>query len=817
MTPFRLNLVIGTALTLVASTPAFAQTAPTGASAATPATPAPAASAASPAIQEGGIADIIVTARKISESIQTTPVAISALTTDSLVKSSITNVSQLSSNVPSLTIGSAVAQPGSATLFIRGQGSTDGLLAIDQAVGTYLDGVYSARSSGGAFELVDIGRVEVLRGPQGTLFGRNTTGGAISLISNQPVGKLEGSARFDYGNYDAWLARGVLNVPIVGDQFAVRAAYQHREHGAYGYNVTRNVGVGGERSDYGRVSVKVAPDGSHFSALVVGDYSYLSTSNQVTGLKSFTPSSTLSALAGYCNGAFGSGAQSLCPVALPAGTTLANFVYGQNGNNDIYRVANDTLGFGNARSEGLAATLSYELSTDVTLKSITGWRNLRTLSRSDNDGTPYLLSGAFALSDGNQITQHQFSQEIQLAGKSFDQRLSWILGGFYFTEHGMDESESASLYPLSTAIGITDGTVRNKSYAGFAQATFNVTDAVRLTGGLRYTKDKRDISIRNGNRNAAGVFTGGFKNPDGSPATVAGLTLDPGDPNRYNGSVSKGYLSYTASLDWQAQRGVFLYAKTSSATRSGGFNTRAAAGGVPPVSFNPERVTDYEIGGKFDAFDRHVRLNVAAYYSKISSLQRNLIGVIVGTTTLTSGAGNAGSAHVWGGEAELTVIPVKGLTLGATLGLTYPKYDSFINPINGANFGGTPFPYTPKGTFSLSGDYETAVGSFGTVNFHLDYSHKSKAYAIGLVDPSLTTAQNAALQETSALPAYGLLNARVSFTLDNPNIEIALFARNITKAKYFTRLLDVENTPLGFTSYVPGDPRTYGISTIIKF
>src|SRR5688572_22869293 len=185
----------------------------------------------------GGIQEIVVTARKTEENLQTTPVAVSALTATDLEKQQIVSVAQLQTTTPNFNVSSAVAQPGSATLFIRGQGSSDGLVAIDQAVGAYLNGVYLARSTGGNFDMIDVQRVEVLRGPQGTLFGRNTTGGAVNIITNEPTGEFGGSVRADYGNYDSVLLRGVLNLPIDGDEFGVRLAYQHRQHDGYGRNL----------------------------------------------------------------------------------------------------------------------------------------------------------------------------------------------------------------------------------------------------------------------------------------------------------------------------------------------------------------------------------------------------------------------------------------------------------------------------------------------------------------------------------------------------------------------------------------------------
>jgi iron complex outermembrane receptor protein len=448
------------------------------------------------------------------------------------------------------------------------------------------------------------------------------------------------------------------------------------------------------------------------------------------------------------------------------------------------------------------------------------------------------LSGGVRPTDGNFINQHQFSEELQLAGKALDNRLNFIVGGFYFKENGTDRSRSAALFPLSLSIGYIDGTISNKSIAGYGQFTYSLSDALRVTAGLRYTKDTRSAVLRNSSQNfLSGVFTSSLQaapsgsfpggslldgDPDGGGPALSSV---PGDPFRASFRRSFNYLSYTLGLDWEASKGLFFYAKTSRANRSGGFNTRAVVGGTPPVSFRPERVTDYELGAKLDLLDRRVRLNLAGYYSKIDDIQRNIVGVPLGGS-LTAGADNVGSAHIWGGEAELTVVPVENLRLSGSAGLTYPKYDVFINSIDGSDSSSAAFPYTPKQTYSINADYDLPIEGAGTLSFHTDYSYKSSLFSttialsaagrIGLT-PAQIAAGNAAIQNTAKIPGYGLLNARIAFTFDKPDLEIALYARNITKKEYITRLLPVENTPLGFTSYTPGDPRTYGVSATIKF
>ena len=767
----------------------------------------------------GGIQEIVVVARKTEESLQTVPVAVSAVTGDMLDKQSITSVTQLQTTTPNLTFSSAVAQPGSATVFIRGQGSSDGLIAIDQAVGVYINGIYSARSTGGAFDMVDVQRVEVLRGPQGTLFGRNTTGGAINIIPNEPsTAGFDAEARFDYGNFNNILARGMINIPM-GEALAARVVYQHREHDGYGRNLALDRELGTANSDFFRVSFKLEPPGSRFSALFSADYTNYKDKGELVGLKSVTLGNATSPqqlVIGACNGTAPVPAlnalQPFCPAV--ARGPLQNYIYGQNGNDNIHNVYQNTPGYGISKTHGASGILQYEFSDAALLKSTTAWRGVYLNSLSDNDGTPYLFTGGVAPFAGNVIEQDQFSQELQLSGKL--DRLQYILGAFYFVENGTDRSRSASLFPVSPAIGIVDGTIRNRSAAGFGQLIYEVIDGVRLTAGLRYTEDKRTLVSRNRDLNF-------FTNAQASSIPTL-LDGDPSDPFRATFSRSFNYWSYLASADWQATDNIFLYAKTSRSQRSGGFNTRAVEGGNPPISFSPEEVTDYEIGAKIDAFDRRVRLNLAAFDSDVKNVQRNLIGVA--GARLVSGVANAASARIRGLEAELTVVPVEGLTLGANFGYTDPKYKRFINSLDNTDWKDAAFPYTPKYTLGLTGDYEYEIANAGTLRLRVDYGWRSKQYGAPMqlaasaragLTPEQIDAGNAALQKTSLIPSYGILNGRIAFELDDPDLEIAFYARNITQKKYFTRLLSLENTPFGITAYTPGDPRTYGVSLTWRY
>jgi iron complex outermembrane receptor protein len=755
---------------------------------------------------DNAIEEVVVTARRTAENLQTTPVAVTATTGEMLAKAQVSTVDQLQSIAPGLIIQPATAQPGSASFALRGQSSPDGLIAIDPAVGVYADGVYVARSTGSLFNFVDVERVEVLRGPQGTLFGRNTTGGAINLVNKRPTGEFEGMARVRYGNYDAWEVTGVLNVPIVGDELALRAVYQHSQHKGYGVNASFHQRVGGDNTDFLRASLLAAPEGQPWRLLLEGDYTDRRTGGEIIGLKSFTATPTNANLVALCSGP---NARPTCPVKGPAADSLARYAIDIIGRGNFYTVYNSMPNiYGNAKTRGVSATLDVDLSDKVAIKSISAWRAVSNDSLTDNDGTPYVYSGGLAPGHGNRIRQDQTSQEVQLSANMMDGRLKAIGGAFYFSEDGVDGGKNYALFPLSPALSYVDASVANKSYAVYGQFTFNITDALRFTGGLRETKDKRSIVRRN--RNETPGDSGNF-----TCAMVAN-SLDPDVFCTATNRKTYDYLSYTAGLDLRAAEGVFLYIKTSRANRAGGFNTRAVTGGSA-VGFEPEQVADYEVGSKLDLLNRHVRLNMAAFYTDYKNVQRNVPVVVPGSNTLTSGNQNAATAEIKGFEAELTVLPMRGLLVSGALTLLDPKYKRFTIPTatNPAlDVSDTPFVYTPKTSYTVTVDYTLPVG-VGDLNIHGDYARRSATFGVGpLVGAGLPGALK---RNTNRIAAYGILNGQVALRLQDGRVELAVYGRNLTQKKYFQRLLALEDTALGTTSYLPGVPRTYGASVTYKF
>jgi iron complex outermembrane receptor protein len=593
----------------------------------------------------------------------------------------------------------------------------------------------------------------------------------------------------------------------------------------------------------------IEPEGSGFKAFISGDFSKFRNSGEMNGLKSYNPTLSTTTqdrsanpaispylptelLAAACGtqaippflpaatagflGGLKAGAIPICPATTPRPGPVTNYVFGKNGNTNFYNNFGNVPNYGESDTHGFSGVVEYEFSDSAALKSTTAWRGVRLESLSELDGTPYGFAGGIGTGPANQIDQDQFSQEVQLTGNLG--RFQYILGGFYFVENGTDRSDSSSLFPLSPSVATIDAIVRNKSIAGFGQIIFEVTDGVRLTGGLRYTEDTRDMVIRNRDTN---VLTGAVTSSLGTFADGL-LDRDSTDPFRATFQRKFDYISYLLSADWQANDNVFLYAKTGRSQRAGGLNTRAVAGGIPQVGFRPEIVTDYELGAKVDLLDRRVRVNLAAFSSDVSDVQRNVIGI--GNGRLVSGVENAAKSTIRGIEAELTVAPTDGLTLGANAGYIDAEYKQFTN-LDGSDWSNAEFPYTPKTTLAIFGDYSVDVGS-GTLKLHADYAWRTKVYAV----PSAAAAPqrvgktaaeidaiSKALQDTALIPSYGLLNARIAYQFSDPNIEVSLFGRNLTSKEYISRLLPVEGTALGFTSYTPGDPRTYGASVTFRF
>jgi iron complex outermembrane receptor protein len=709
MTALSKSLLFACTASIALATAAQAQVTPAEAS------PPPAPNAATS--DDGGLQDIVVTARRQSESLQKTPISITALDSAALEKLNIQQVDKVAQIAPNLVISQQSSSLSAASINIRGIGQTDPSLGLDTAVGVYLDGVYVARSAGSIFDLVDLERIEVLRGPQGTLFGRNTTGGAIQLVSKKPEDTFGVTLKTGYGTRDNWFGRARVDTGKLGNSpISAAFAYYHREKDGYFDNFLTpdSKDPGSLKVDAWTGSVRVDLDQFQL------DYGY--DYDKRTGAPGFFQTVALSdaAAAYYGNSPNLGGA----PLQFVGPDKRLKEGFQQPGYGNSY--GSKTV------SQGHNLTASYEFSPAFTLKSISGYRKLHLYNvlglSGQGDLKGLVLDPATGAVSVGSVTpyngyngpqnQKQWSEELQALGKFGD--FSYVLGLYYFKEKVsednhqsltfiLDANAGTALPPLYLGINLAPEAKyhqTSKSAAAFGQISWKpqaLDERLEVTGGIRYTEDRKSILLESSSNGVSSVVGP----PDGKV--------------KYNNTSFLGSLSYQLSPD------ALVYGKVSTGYKSGGFNPRA----LTLNSFDPEKLVSYEAGAKLDLFDRHLRINAAAFYSKYDDLQ--VPQFAAGTGGATTLLVNAGSADFKGVELEITAIPMRGLTLSGALGYTDPNYKKFLflNP-NTNTIGDVAdtarFPNVAKFNSNLALEYHFEPMSFGQLQARVSYSYRSHVY-----------------------------------------------------------------------------------------
>jgi iron complex outermembrane receptor protein len=745
--------------------------------------------AAPAAAQQGGaddlqIEEIVVTAQKRQENLQAVPIAVSAFRADTLETLGATKAADIGRLVPNLSAVPTPSSTSTVSYSLRGIGQIEPLLTVDPGVGVYLDGVYVARQTGGSFQLADIERVEVLRGPQGTLYGRNTTGGAVSVVTKAPSGKFDLRQTLGYGNYDQWKSLTTVDLPAMG-ALALKVSYLHAANDGY-VKQRRVAGVsyavnsfGDDRTDAVALAAQLTPSDS-----LKIDYRF--DFSDETGVP-------LAQQLVYAAPAF----QGILTASQLSGGT------GDVSPNRLGSLSADTQGLDHNRSFGHALTGSWEMTDSLTLKSITAYRQWdNRLSGSDLDGNtlrlgvpPRFFTTFWGINDRH---QRQVSEELQLLGE-----YTWghFIGGlYYFRETGSEFNQQnipdpgngagGPAIPGSPAAGAIvdvplDYSFRNKSAGAFGQATVHVVDRFDVTAGGRFTKDWRSIERRlYGNLNVL-------------PNALA--TLDRG------ASFTK--FNWTVTGDYSFTDDIHGYFRAATAYKTGGFNPRAST--PANYGFGPENLMAYEAGVKSELFGRRLRLNLAAFQNDYDDLQVQQFEGIGGATSRTV---NAGKARIRGIEADMTARLTTELTLSGGIGLLDPKYKSFLfrDPVTGliGDVAGTAkFPNTAKVTANVALDYTRPLVGDTAVALHLDASYRSKLYYIPV----------SRLNQVSASPGMWLANGRLAVT-DIPaaggRLELALWAKNILNKDY--RLWSVEFAN-SYAISTFGIPRTYGLEATFRY
>ncbi len=726
-----------------------------------------------------GIEEIIVTARKREESLQDTPISIQAFTAEGLEVRGIDNLSEIGTYTPNMTFDKAATIGGSnnaAIVYIRGIGQDAAIPTIDLGVGTYVDGVYLSRSVGGSLDLVDVERIEVLRGPQGTLFGRNTIGGAINITTKKPNEEFRADATLTVGSDEMINSRLTINGALTESLFAKGTLLTKNREGY----VFRPDGtdLGDDDMVAGNIALRWLATES-----VTIDVATDITASDTNGAPFVLVDVQSNAAFPQFHNAFLRPPTDGCFVPPPAGTGSTNSTNPACYNSQWVPSDKDReFGTLPAKDEldvfGIAGTIEWEITEKLTFKSITSYRDTDAEFSLDEDHSP--LTIAHVVSDS---THEQFTQEIQLLGTAFDERLNWILGAYYFEEEGA-YLEDVTFSPVNFQSG---GAVDNDSLAFFAQGTFDATDKLSITLGIRYTDDTKrftpDQFIISNNNAVVPPFLLGFGPGLVPPIPPPGFPILP--PSE--ASVEVQELDPMASIGYQWTDELLTYFTYSEGFKSGGFTQRVFPPLTEAPSFEPEFVTVYEAGFKWQGFDNRVRLNGAFFYSDYEDLQ-----IVSQANSVAPLVQNAGTAEVKGFELDLQAVPAANWLIEAGLGHIDGEYEQ-IDPGTGLSLDNR-LVKTPKWSGTAALAYTWAWADFATITPRIDYAYRSSYFSNAINSPA--TRQD----------GFSMMNLAVTLESNDGKWFLSAQGRNLTNERYISA---------GY-SELNGPTSNLGISEVIR-
>ncbi|MGI4876086.1 MAG: TonB-dependent receptor [Janthinobacterium lividum] len=680
------------------------------------------------------LGDIVVTATKTGNTaLQRTPIAISAFDGAELRRSKVDNVRDLLELTPDVSVpqNSVFAQ-----IYIRGVGSNNVFNGSDPSSTVQVDGVYYSRPYSQFSDFLDVDRVEVLRGPQGTIYGRNSIAGTINVISRRPTDDFSLRGDLLYGNYNAVQARGAVSGGVIPGLVDASIAMTYSRHDPWRQNVVASGDDIQNQNEYSvRAQVLVTP-GAGIEATTRGDFSR-----------------DTSIPMGY--------AKILKPY-----DAVTNSILG-----DYSKIALDQVVRGNVKGSGVSEDIMIPLGSGVQLKSITAYRWASVDTANDTDSTDKNINLTLT---GE--TQHQFSQEINLSGKTG--RFTYVAGLYYFDEHvATDQIVYANVPKTYTGI-FPVGTTSSR--AVFAQGSYNLTDRLSLTAGLRYTDEKK-------------IF-------DGDVGTFSQSTGLPTNPTTIYQGVGKYHaLTPKFGIQYQATDAILFYASATRGYKSGGFNTTSRTAAAA-LGFKPETLWDYEAGMKSELLDRHLRLNLSVFHYDYQNLQVQAF-ISPGVTDIS----NAATAKIDGIEVETTILPVDHLRLQANfsyLNARYNKYPGASGPGGVVvDASGNELNAAPKYSGNAVAQYDFPFARGDNVSLRGEAFYQSRSFFIATNDPAQSQAP------------YALLNASLTYTTPKGDWDFGLYAKNLADRQYVTATATISPVVSGR----PGDPRTFGLRASMRY
>jgi iron complex outermembrane receptor protein len=712
-------------------------------------------------------------------------------------------VKEVAKFTPGFTIRDAGNNPTAFSLAIRGQIQNDNLATLEPSVGVYLDDMYIARAYGMNTNLLDVKSAQVLKGPQGTLFGRNTSAGAVVFQTNDPkFNNISGSLAGTIGRFGQVGETTILNMG--SETIAVRGALSYDRRGDYQTDVNTGKEYGSHRTLNGRVKVAVKAS-ENLTLLASGEW-FDGTMNGPARQNQY-----------YNLGGAGYD---------PAAADRAKFA----GNPDLVAVSSPSVSTG-APVQGIfndMKTQTYMLKATLEtgfgeVKLINGYRQIKGNNLVDLDGSS--PGGANHFTQGKQDLK-EYSSELQLTGKGMDGKLAYAFGATYMKEKGTDVSRSATTG--GAAWSGFSGDINNESVGLYSQLNYSVTDKLAITGGLRWSHDKKGVTVQSAVFPANGTAVAACLPTSFQVSKLLAGTLVATDCNRSR-SDTWNNVSYTIGADYKVSDDILLYVKQSRGYRAGAEQLRSLTlTDTDPVQ--PEIANEQEVGLKTEFLDKRVRFNVAGYHTTVKNAQRSSILSVGGTSRTV--LENADTKN-WGFEAELNVKVATGLNMFAGYSHTnpeYTKYNGFVvagGVLTAFDKRAYKFGSIVKDQFTVGGTYNGDLG-FARLNLNASYAWQGDMYqALEPISVLTTSAANGgsgistvasaqALIDAGKTPAYGITNLRAGFSFGpDDNYEVAVWGRNVfdVRAKQYVLYLG----GLNYVGASWNDPATYGVTVTAKF
>lgn len=734
--------------------------------------------APAPAEETGKVEKVTVTARRTSENIQKVPASVSSFSERGLDRLGATEVTGLQGAVPNANIAPGRGSSNATNIYIRGVGQPDALQTFDPAVGVYVDDVYLSRIRGTQFELLDIERLEVLRGPQGTLYGKNTIGGALKVVTRRPDQTSRGVASLTVGSYGELVGNGTISGGL-SDTVAGSASLLIGSRDGYVENPVTGADYNDRSVTAGRVKLAWDPS-DDFNLDLSVDYA-----DEDAALVLGQATSTLTTILG-------------APLlVLPA--TPPEFNY----------KAQPTTGLPNSTTMthwGGSANMSWDFAEAWTLRSITAYRELQNRDFIDIDATPLELGDVLV-----DVDQNQTSQEFQLLYQGSNWKL--VSGLYYLRENVTSHQEAyaddfvTGFFGATSFLRTVDDDLQTTSWAAFANAVFAVSDTVNLSAGIRYTEENKEYFRT----------TSTFSNQPLLVGTFA-----------FSREETWENVTPMVSVDWQASENTLLYARYASGFKSGGFNGRANNAGEEQP-YDPETLDSYEIGLKTDWADGKVRTNLSAFYNDYTDFQARVSRLVTSPSqpvpAIDFAVINAGGLDIRGAELEVLAYPVPELRLDAAIGYLDAEYSEFFEVRNLANPAPPPATlptvvdrsfqtpaFSPEWTMRFGGSYEWSLGNSGSVTLGASARYRSDM-ALAVDNSNIFTQ---ALFPGMWQDAYWLYDAQLVWANESDTLLAGIYARNLSDEVYKTDAQEFSSVGGIRTAYY-GAPRTVSFKVTVRY